>query len=657
VNDPGSPSQGDGRSPEQTRINLHAAGYDPVPVRGKWPHFPGWEKLGGANPNQIRMWTSAYFDHDSTGILTARTPALDIDILDPDAAKAVEDLVRSRFDEHGTLMVRFGHAPKRALLFRTDQPFTKITRKFAAPHENERLELLADGQQLVAFGIHPKTGKLYNWFGGSPGEVERQDLPEIRAGSGLDLINEAVKRLGAFGYRLKSGGDGGDGKEGEAIDWANCRDEDLIDHDTLASFAMKLLKAGMHDAAAVNMLKAKVKSLTGVDKERQERRIDEIPGIVHSARRKLDREPEPAVVDPLPNRRLGMSAWDNALPPPRTWGVLNKIPIRQPTLFSGEGAIGKSIIELQLAVAYAIGRNWLGFTVDPGPAIYLGAEDEADELHRRLHDILVYYGSSFAQLDKSLHVLDFTGHDMALALPDRRNGKIAPTPLFKQLLEMARDLKARHIGIDTSADAFGGNEIDRAQVRQFIGMLRQLAIAASGSVVLLSHPSLTGIATDSGISGSTHWHNGMRARMYLKASTKKENGDMDGEQATSDFRELQFKKNNYGPLSGNIVLRYNKGVFIPEAGVTSLDFAEHEQKVEKAFLDILAKLTAQKRPPSPHKHAPNYAPAAIVAHPDGKRFTKKDYENAMERLLERGSIRVERVGPPSKLKDILVDKI
>jgi RecA-family ATPase len=54
-------------------------------------------------------------------------------------------------------------------------------------------------------------------------------------------------------------------------------------------------------------------------------------------------------------------------------------------------------------------------------------------------------------------------------------------------------LKPKHIGIDTSADVFAGNENDRAQVRQFISLLRKLAIVANGSIVLLSHPSLTGI--------------------------------------------------------------------------------------------------------------------------------------------------------------------
>jgi RecA-family ATPase len=68
------------------------------------------------------------------------------------------------------------------------------------------------------------------------------------------------------------------------------------------------------------------------------------------------------------------------------------------------------------------------------------------------------------------------------------------------------------IGIASSACGFAGNENDRGQVQQFVGMLTKLAIAANGAVQFVSHPSLTGIASDSGISGTTQWHNAVRAR-------------------------------------------------------------------------------------------------------------------------------------------------
>jgi RecA-family ATPase len=65
------------------------------------------------------------------------------------------------------------------------------------------------------------------------------------------------------------------------------------------------------------------------------------------------------------------------------------------------------------------------------------------------------------------------------------------------------------------ADVFGGSEIDRSQVRQFVALTRQIAIAANGYVIMSAHPSLAGINSNNGLSGSTQWHNSVRARGYL----------------------------------------------------------------------------------------------------------------------------------------------
>ena len=63
-------------------------------------------------------------------------------------------------------------------------------------------------------------------------------------------------------------------------------------------------------------------------------------------------------------------------------------PQKTVTLFSGDGGTGKSLLSLQLAVSVASGRNRVGKHVAEGSAIYISAEDDNDELHRRLDDTL-----------------------------------------------------------------------------------------------------------------------------------------------------------------------------------------------------------------------------------------------------------------------------
>ena len=136
--------------------------------------------------------------------MTRLAPALDVDILDPDAAEAVERLARDRFEEVGFILVRFGRWPKRAILFRTDAPFPKITVKFDSA-AGERLEFMGDGQQVVCFGDHPDTRQAYRWHGGEPGETKRDDLPYIHEHEARELVEAAVRLLvDQFGYRVTS---------------------------------------------------------------------------------------------------------------------------------------------------------------------------------------------------------------------------------------------------------------------------------------------------------------------------------------------------------------------------------------------------------------------------------------------------------------------
>ena len=220
---------------------------------------------------------------------------------------------------------------------------------------------------------------------------------------------------------------------------------------------------------------------------------------------------------PLIIKWIDTSRWDSEPCPPREWAVQDRIPSRQVALLSGEGAIGKSILELMLGVAHVTGKDWLGSLPEPGGAFYFGCEDDEKELRLRLGPIVAHYGTTFDNLKAGgFRFQSLAGQDAVLGAPNR-NGTIEPTALFDQLLEQASDLKPKHIGIDTAADVFAGNEIDRAQVRQFINLLRRLAIVSNGSVLLLTHPSLTGINTGTGLSGSTAWHNSVRSRMYMTA--------------------------------------------------------------------------------------------------------------------------------------------
>jgi RecA-family ATPase len=241
-----------------------------------------------------------------------------------------------------------------------------------------------------------------------------------------------------------------------------------------------------------------------------------------------------------------------------------------------------------------------------------------------------------------LHVTSWAGEHAVLAVA-AKNGKIEPTPRYRQLLEMASDIRPKMIGIASSANVFAGNENDRAQVQQFMSMLTRIAVAADGALTLISHPSVTGMANDSGISGSTQWHNAVRGRAYLTDVKPTEGAPED-----PTLRDLVFKKNNYGPQQESIRLRWQNGMFLP-ADSAKVTQAERETIAREVFLGLLRRFTRENRNVG-EKMGPSYAPKKFAGELEAQRagLTKGDLEKAMSQLFQTGAITNEPYGRPSR---------
>lgn len=351
--------------------------------------------------------------------------------------------------------------------------------------------------------------------------------------------------------------------------------------------------------------------------------------------------PEP----PPPLKWLDMSRWDSEPIPDRLWSIRDRVPLRQAGLFSGEGGGGKSTIELHKDVAHVTAKDWLGSLPEPGPAFYIGAEDDENEIHIRLAAIAKHCDTTFSALIRAgLRVLPLLGQDATLCAARPKSGTVETTALYRQIYEAAGDIKPKNISVDTLSRAFAGSEINRVEVYAFAMHMQALAAVANGSVTVLSHPSLSGIASGSGISGSTAWHGAFRFRQYL-TSVKAEAG----EQPDSDLRQLEFKKNQYGPLGETIVLRYQKGLFLPLPGVASLDKAAQEARADDVFITLLQRFARENRNAS-DKIGPTYAPAKFAQEDEAKRagITKATFEASMRRLFAAGRIWNEPYGKPSK---------
>jgi RecA-family ATPase len=331
---------------------------------------------------------------------------------------------------------------------------------------------------------------------------------------------------------------------------------------------------------------------------------------------------------------------------PREWLVLERIPLHNVTLLSGDGGLGKSLLLMQLAGAVALGGEWIGTLPERGSVLYLSCEEDDDEIRRRMEDVAASLGSNRVEMEGSgLRFVSLAGKDAILGQPDR-NGIIRPTPLFERLCADALERYPKLVVLDTAADVFGGNEVARAQTRQFITMLRGLATDAGAAVVIAAHPSLTGLNTDSGLSGSTAWHNSVRARMYFKAAPGDDN----------TLRVLECRKNNYGPINDAILLRWVNGVYVPEPRLGSLERMAAEEKIDHLFIKLLRRFTEQGRNVS-DKPSPTFAPKIFAEQPDAKsaKINRNAFAAAMERLFATGKIAIATVGPASHRRSHLVE--
>jgi RecA-family ATPase len=352
-------------------------------------------------------------------------------------------------------------------------------------------------------------------------------------------------------------------------------------------------------------------------------------------------------VSTAPLETFSASEFQGVEPPPRRWLVRDRVPIAAVTLLAGDGATGKTTIAMQLAAA-VVGRlsGWLNGAVEEhGPVLFFTAEEDKEEVHRRLCDIVGHHGIPYPS---ELHVHCADGLNPQLAAITGRSRQLEPTAVYNSLRLTLDRLRPKLLILESSADLYGGDEINRTQVRLFVSYLRQLAREFDCAVILLSHPSVRGMGDDSGTSGNTAWHNSVRARMYFKTLSETEGG--------SHLRALEIKKNNYGPQGETMKLRWQNGVFVPEPRPNSFEREAAEKKAEELFVTLLRRVTENGRRVT-NKPGTNYAPTVFADEPEAKdaKISKTAFAEAMKRLFASTKIRLDEDGPPSRRRTRLVE--
>jgi RecA-family ATPase len=331
------------------------------------------------------------------------------------------------------------------------------------------------------------------------------------------------------------------------------------------------------------------------------------------------------------------SAWRGTPIPPMQWLATSRIPARDVTILSGDGGGGKTTVALQLAVSVAEGLgDWLGTTCEAGPVLFFSAEEPEDEIRRRLDRIARKRGIEPDDI-KNLH-LHFAKPNQCILGTGIPNHPIAPTSIFASLEATAKEILPALVIVDSNAATLGGNYIDRVHARTFVNLFRDMAQEVGCAVLLLDHPSASGLNNGTGRAGNMDWQNAVRAFLYLRL--------IENEQGKKG-RELEIMKSNYGPIGEKTGLQWEGGHYVLEGSASAPQQAAVDATADQIYLDCLDTATRQGRHVCPMRGR-GYAPKVFASMPEAKGLTWRAFDAAQERLFSASQIENVAYGPPSK---------
>lgn len=213
---------------------LHDQGFtDLVPIIPPDAPLSEWSSIKDGDrgkipgrPNQAGTWGGYDWLHSRTqpkalqryvdagagiGVVCRQVIGIDIDIDDAWLSELVVGIAQEQL---GWAPARTGRAPRRLLVYRADtQAINAGTRLFIDyGGDTHTLEMRGAGQQFVAYGVHPATGRPYSWDHNlaDTGLAELTTIDADQLAAFFDAVEAAVEIAGADSTRRAAGGAAGD---------------------------------------------------------------------------------------------------------------------------------------------------------------------------------------------------------------------------------------------------------------------------------------------------------------------------------------------------------------------------------------------------------------------------------------------------------------
>jgi hypothetical protein len=504
-------------------------GYEPIPVLGKAPVVSEWQ-AGPITIERIAAERAQFPDAKSTGLRTGHTVGADIDVIDKAHAQKFKELAWRILG--GTTIDRVG-AKGCVLVYRNETPIEKIT--VSIKGKKDKIEILGTGQQFVAFGIHPDTGRPYEWdggqeFGETPLTVPLNSLPAVTPAQLREFANESAKLLTELGYApAKVSGDTGEPKQpkkssGDPVAEKVLRDacsylDPSMGHDPWRDNIASIRAANIVGDDDLTIRRAIAQEWSRGDLDREKREIpanykgsdtvdvvfDTMPpreggrdvGSLFKEAKEAGWKGNPyddgkttvemfgefgkaEVLTPeSPKSRLGVTCAADIVPENIKFLWPLRLAIGKHTAFSGIGGLGKSQLVYGMAATVSTGGWWpcSEGRAQQGSVVLLNAEDDqADMMVPRL----IAAGADLRRVHIVNAAIDETG----------RKKKFNLLADLDKLYKTCREIgDVALIAFDPISSYLGG-DLDShrdTELRNALDPISQMASAASAAVASVTH--------------------------------------------------------------------------------------------------------------------------------------------------------------------------
>lgn len=490
---------------EEYGPRLAELGYTVLPIKPgtKRPDLKNWN-TDPPDLARTRQLAANGRAHHGTGIHAAHTPAIDVDVLDPAIAQAMSDAI-DRIFPGVHLMTRTGRAPKFLVPFRSTVPFKKITSKTYTDGVNEhKVEILGDGQQWLAYAIHPDTNLPYEWFDGVgdtgiSGEP-LASLPELTREDALLVVGAfevlAAARVEAGEWRAVSPAQesserpvaNDDPFAADAppanltrvqVEWVLSKTENEdVDYDrwlTVLSAVNHELGDDGEDVARTwsasspkhtdekfDLTWSSLGRYTGAQTTMRTllKETGQPPAPEHPSRSR------PTDDDPFPQIEWGsFKQGFESIP----WIVKGLLPQAEIGFLYGASGSGKTFMALDLAATIARGAEWRGLKTTPVPVLYVAAE-AGEGIKKRM----AAYDQEFGAEGDRPRIMAAVPN---LLSPDDAQAIVKSTNLRGG---------AGLIILDTMAASHTGDENSSKDMSLFVSLCKDIS-AKTGAMVLVVH--------------------------------------------------------------------------------------------------------------------------------------------------------------------------